>query len=58
MSVPLIFTVPKVGLSTPPSKCNSVDFPLPLAPIIATNSPSFTEKEILSTAVTLLSPFP
>ncbi len=42
MSFPSINTFPEVGLSTPPIKCNSVDFPDPLAPTIATNSPFST----------------
>ena len=58
MSFPSIYTFPLVGLSTPPSKCNNVDLPLPDAPTIATNSPFSTEKDTLSTAFTLFSPFP
>ena len=38
-------TLPDVGLSTPPIKCNNVGLPEPEAPTIATNSPFSTEKE-------------
>lgn len=58
MSFPSIYTLPDVGLSTPPIKCNKVDFPLPLAPTIATNSPLFTVNETLSTALIFVSPLP
>ena len=56
MSFPSIYTFPLVGLSTPPNKCNNVDLPLPLAPIIAKNSPFCTENDILLTAFTSFSP--
>ena len=55
MSFPFIYTLPLVGLSTPPIRCNSVDFPLPDAPTIAINSPFSTEKETLSNAITSVS---
>ena len=58
MSFPSIYTFPDVGLSTPPIKCNNVDFPLPDAPTIATNSPFSILNDTLSNAVTLFSPFP
>ena len=58
MSVPSINTLPEVGLSTPPSICSNVDFPLPEGPIIATNSPFCTLKDTLSNAFTFISPFP
>ena len=52
MSFPSMNTLPEVGLSTPPNKCSNVDFPLPLAPTIATNSPLSIENEMWSTALT------
>src|SRR6476620_1397273 len=44
-SSPSMMMLPLVGLSKPPSKCNSVDLPQPDGPIIATNSPSPTSKD-------------
>lgn len=38
--------------------CNSVDFPEPDGPIIATNSPFSTEKETSERAFTFVSPVP
>ncbi len=35
--------VPAVAVSSPPIMFSSVVFPLPLGPIIDTNSPSFTD---------------
>ena len=58
ISVPSIYTLPDVGLSTPPIRCNNVDFPLPDAPTIATNSPFSTEKETFSSATTSVSFLP
>ena len=43
-------TLPEVGLSTPPSICRSVDFPLPEGPITETNSPFLTENDTPSRA--------
>ena len=53
-----MYTFPEVGLSTPPIKCNKVDFPLPLAPTMAINSPLLIVNEISSTAFIFVSPLP
>ena len=42
--------VPFVGVSNPAASDNSVVFPQPDGPMIATNSPSFTEKFMSCTA--------
>ena len=38
-SSPSIRMLPLVGLSNPPKRCSSVDFPQPDGPMMATNSP-------------------
>jgi len=48
LSFPSINTLPLVGRSTPPIKCNKVDLPEPDAPIIATNSPFSTVNDTSS----------
>ena len=52
ISVSFTYTFPLVGLSTPPIRWSSVDFPDPLAPTIATNSPLLTESDTSSSALT------
>ena len=49
---PRINTSPPVGLSSPAIILSTVVFPPPLGPSKAINSPSFTEKDTLPTAVT------
>jgi len=44
MLIPLMNTLPEVGLSKAPIIFNNVDFPLPEGPTIDTNSPLFAEK--------------
>lgn len=46
---------PLVGVSRQPSIFISVDLPDPDFPMIATNSPSSIEREILLSAITLVS---
>ena len=58
MSSSSMNTLPEVGLSTPPSMCISVDFPLPELPTIATNSPCATEMPASFTAMISLFPVP
>ena len=45
--LPFTKTLPEVGMSNPPIIFNNVDFPLPEAPTIATNSPSSISNETL-----------
>ena len=54
ISLLLIIILPAVTVSIVEMQFKSVVFPLPLAPIIATNSPSFTVNEILSIAFVIL----
>ena len=53
-----MITSPLVKLSSPPSMFSSVDLPLPEVPTIATNSPYFISKLILSSAFTRFSFYP
>ena len=55
-SSPSIRMLPVVGLSKPPSRCKSVDFPQPDGPMIATNSPSCMSIFTPRRAVTLILP--
>src|SRR5699024_10403853 len=57
-SFPSISTFPPVGISSPPIIWRRVDFPLPLVPTTARNSPFSTEKLTPSRAFTRVSPFP
>ena len=44
-------TVPAEGRSSPAAALRSVDFPHPVGPTMATNSPGATARSIASTAV-------
>ena len=50
-TLPFSLIVPEVGFTTPAKTFNNVLLPLPLAPMIATLSPFFTEKVRLSSAL-------
>ena len=52
ISLPSTSTLPEVGRLMPLKWLISVDFPLPVEPIMPTKSPSSTLKEMLSSAVT------
>jgi hypothetical protein len=58
ISLPPTITLPEVGISSPPSICKRVDFPLPDVPTIAVKLPFSMEKLMPSTAFTRFSPFP
>ena len=58
MSFPFIIIFPVVTVSIVEMQLSSVVLPLPLGPIIPTNSPSSTFKLILSMAFVTLSLFP
>lgn len=51
--VPSNETIPRVGVSRPANKCNSVDFPLPLGPAQPTISPRSMLMVTSSSAVTV-----
>ena len=56
MSSPVTRTVPVLGRSSVPIRCNKVDLPEPEGPTMATSSPSLTEKLTPANAVTGGSP--
>src|SRR3569623_3652551 len=55
-SCPSSATRPRVGTSSPPSKCSSVRLPEPEAPTMATDSPAFTSKSTSSSTCTSVLP--
>ena len=58
ISVPAIWTVPDVGLSSPARMCISVDLPEPDGPITAVSLPWPTSSETPLSASTAVSPAP
>ena len=56
ISSPLIFTVPRVGFSSPASWFSRVDLPLPEVPSIQHTCPCSMVRSILSRATTFSSP--
>ena len=58
MSWPPMWTVPAVGVSSPASRCISVDLPEPEGPMTAVNWPAGTSIETPRSASTADSPSP
>jgi hypothetical protein len=56
ISSPSIFILPSVGVSIPPIRFSSVDFPAPEGPRITTNSPLSSSKSMFFSALNSLSP--
>lgn len=56
MSSPSIFMLPFVGVSIPPIRFNSVDFPAPDGPRTTTNFPFSISRSMLSSALNSCSP--
>ena len=57
-SCPSRYTLPEVGVSSPPSRLSRVLLPEPDSPTTATNSPLGTEKLTFFKACTAVSPLP
>ena len=57
-SCPSITTDPEVGLSSPASRCISVDFPEPDGPMMAVNWPAGKDSVTPASACTAVSPSP
>ncbi len=57
-SCPSITTDPDVAMSSPASRCMSVDFPDPEGPMIAVNCPAGKDSVTPASACTAVSPSP
>ena len=58
MSSPATLTLPELGVSSPASRCISVDLPEPDGPITAVNSPAGSSSDTPRRAWTLEAPSP